>query len=141
MLMDRYRLMIIFSLLSVACNPYFFANPAQSFPSKVISLTDWGLNHPSQIGHLSLGILHKKDGDVIVIYDIREHKPILKVPEGPRGRTPSFEGDYFLVSHFNQGNVNRLGGYFNGFAKHPSKSAVSLTRTSDDTPGDFGIFL
>ena len=132
-LIDRCCFIIIFSLLFVACNPCFFANPAQSFPSKEILLPDWGLSHPSQIGHLSLGLLHKKDGDEIVIYDIRERKPILKNPGGPRGRTPSFEGDFFLVSHFNQGNVNRLGGYFNGFARTPSKSAVSIAKTSDDS--------
>ncbi len=133
-LMDRYRLMLAFSLLSVSCNLCFSNHVAHSFPSKIISLPDWGVSHPSQIGHLSLGILHKKDGDEIVLYDIREHKPILKTPAGPRGRVPSFEGDYFLVSHFNQGNINRLGGYFNGFARHPSKSTVSITQTSDDRP-------
>ncbi len=132
MLIDRYRLMIVFSLITVSCNLCFLTHAAQSFPSKVISLSNWGLSHPSQIGHLSLGILHKKGGDEIVIYDIREHKPVLKTPEGPRGRIPSFEGDFFLVSHFNQGNINHLGGYFNGFARHPSKSAVSISKTSDD---------
>ena len=134
MLTNRYRLMIVFSSLFISCNLCFLINSAQSFPSKEISLSDWGLSHPSQIGHLSLGILHKKDGDEIVLYDIREHKPVLKTPEGPRGRTPSFEGDFFLVSHFSQGNINRLGGYFNGFAKHPSKSAVSISKTSGDSP-------
>ncbi|MFQ5561743.1 MAG: hypothetical protein ACE5FU_14335, partial [Nitrospinota bacterium] len=124
--------MIVFSLLSISCNMGFSPHPAQSFPSKEVSLSNWGLSHPSQIGYLSLGLLHKKDGDEIVIYDIRERKPILKTPEGPRGRIPSFEGDHFLVSHFNQGNINRLGGYFNGFARRPSKSAVSITQTPDD---------
>ena len=133
-LKDRYRLMIAFSLFSVACNLSFSTHWALSFPSREIFLPDWGLNHPSQIGHLSLGILHKKGGDEIVIYDIREHKPILKTTEGPRGRIPSFAGDFFLVSHFNQGNINRLGGYFNGFARNPSKSTVSIAKTSDNTP-------
>lgn len=104
-----------------------------SFPSKEVSLADWGLSHPSQIGHLSLGLLHKKDKDEIVLYDIREHKPTLRTPDGARGRVPHFEGDYFLVSHFNQGNINRLGGYFNGFSKKPSKSTVSIAKDSDDT--------
>ena len=123
-LINRYCLIIIFSLL--------FTNSAQSFPSKEVFLSDWGLSHHSQIGHLSLGILHKKNGDEIIIYDIREHKPTLKTSEKPHGRIPSFEGDFFLVSHFSQGNINRLGGYFNGFARYPSKSTVSITNTSDD---------
>jgi len=134
MMIERYSLMIVFSFLSATCNLCFSTNSAQSFPSKEVFLPDWGLSHPSQIGHLSLGILHKNSGDEIVIYDIREQKPILKTPEGPRGRIPSFEGDFFLVSHFNQGNINRLGGYFNGFAKYPSKSAMSISKISDDIP-------
>lgn len=106
---------------------------SDSLPSKEVSLSDWGLSHPSEIGHLSIGLLHKKDKDEIVIYDIREHKPILKIPEGSRGRVPYFEGDYFLVSHFDQGNINQLGGYFNGFSRHPSKSNVAIAKTPDGT--------
>jgi len=132
--MDRFLLMIAFSLISVSCSLGISTNSAQSFPSKKISLSDWGLSHPSQIGHLSIGILHKKKGDEVVLYDIREHKPTLTTQEGPRSRTPSFEDDFFLVSRFNQGNINRLGGYFNGFAKHPSQSTVSIARTSDNEP-------
>jgi hypothetical protein len=161
--MDRYLLMIAFSLISISCSlgpptqttqsfpsnktpvtnqatqsapkeTPMFDQTVQSFPSKEVSLPDWGLSHPSQIGYLSIGILHKKKGDEIVLYDIRERKPTLKIQEGPRGRVPSFEGDFFLVSHFTHGNINRLGGYFNGFARHPSKSTVSISKTSDDLP-------
>lgn len=132
--MDRYLLMITFSIISASCSLGLSTSSAQSFPSKDISLSDWGLSDPSQIGHLSIGILHKQKGDEVVLYDVRESKPALKTQEGPRSRVPSFEGDFFLVSHFDRGNTNRLGGYFNGFAKHPSKSIVSIARTSDNEP-------
>ena len=132
--------MIAFSLISVFCSLGLSTRPAQSFPSKEVSLSDWGLNDPSQIGYLSIGILHKKNGDEVVLYDLREHKPILKIQEGPRGRVPSFEGDFFLVSHFDQGNVNRLGGYFNGFSRHPSTSTVSISKTPDDQSALFYNF-
>lgn len=130
--MNYYRLMIVFSLILVSCSLGFSINSAQPFPSKKIDLTDWGLSDSSQIDYISLGLLHKKDGDEISIYDIRKHKPVPKKQEGPHGRIPFFEGDVFLVSHFNQGNINRLGGYFNGFARYPSKSAVAITNTSDN---------
>ncbi|MDA2923639.1 hypothetical protein MYX65_03110 [Acidobacteria bacterium AH-259-L09] len=68
------------------------------------------------------------------IYDIRKQRPVMKEPSGPRGRAPSFEGDLFLVSHFDRGNTNRLGGYFNGFAKSPSQSAVTIGKAPDGTP-------
>ena len=133
-LTDRYYLAIVIGLLSVTCNHYSYANPPQSFPSKEIFLPNWGLIHPSQMKHLSLGILHKKDGDEIVIYDIRKYKPTINYPKESRSRLPSFEGDYFLVSHFYRGNINSLGGYFNGFSKPPSTSAVSISNTTDDRP-------
>lgn len=101
---------------------------AETFPSKEISLADWGLKTPSEIGYVSIGVLHKKEGDELIIYDIRKQRPVVKEPKRPLRRTPSFKGDVFLVSHFNQGNVNRLGGYFNGFAKIPSKSSVQLRK-------------
>ena len=132
--MDRCLLMITFSIISASCSLGPSISSAQSFPSKEISLSDWGLSDPSQIGYLSIGILHKKKGDEVVLYDVRESKPALKPQEGSHSRVPSFENDFFLVSHFNRGNTNRLGGYFNGFAKYPSKSVVSIAKASDDEP-------
>ena len=126
--------MIIFSLISVSCHLGVSTESAQSFPSKEVSLSDWGLSDVSQIGYLSIGILHKKNGAEVVLYDIRESKPNLKTPEGVRSQVPSFEDDYFLVSHFDHGNINRLGGYFNGFARLPSKSKVAIAKTPDDEP-------
>ncbi|MDH3639522.1 MAG: hypothetical protein OES09_13840, partial [Gammaproteobacteria bacterium] len=107
---------------------------AQSLPSQQISLGDWGVTSPSQIGFVSLGILHKQGGDEMVIYNIRTKKPVVKEPKGTQGRIPSFEGDVFLVGNFNRGNVNRLGGYFNGFAKRPSRSTVTIKRAPDGVP-------
>ena len=48
--------------------------------------------------------------------------------------TPPFDGTVFLLGHFDRGNTNRLGGYFNGFARAPSTSAVSIARAPDDGP-------
>lgn len=104
------------------------------FPSQEIVLADWGLTTPSEIGYVQLGILHKKDGDALRIYDIRKQRPIVEEPKGLRGRVPFFEGAVLLVGHYNRGNTNRLGGYFNGFAKPPSRSTVSLGQAPDGTP-------
>ena len=104
------------------------------FPSQEISLADWGLTDPSEIGYISVGILHKRERDDLRLYDIRRQRPVVKEPGGPRGRTPSFEGNLFLVSHFKEGNINRLGGYFNGFAQSPSVSAVTIDKAPDGRP-------
>jgi len=104
------------------------------FPSQEISLADWGLTDPSEIGYISVGILHKREGDDLHLYDMRKQRPIVKEPSGPRGRAPSFEGNLFLVSHFREGNTNRLGGYFNGFAQSPSQSVVTIGEAPDGRP-------
>ncbi len=109
------------------------ASPA-SFPSQEMSLAAWGLSDPSQIGYMHVGILHRSGGDTLVVYDVRRREPVVEEPTKPRRRTPPFEGDLFLVSHFDQGNTNRLDGYFNGFAKSPSHSAVAIGKAPDGTP-------
>ena len=62
-----------------------------SFLSQEISLADWDLTDPSQIRYISIGVLHKEEGKELIIYDIRSQRPVVKEPEGRRGRAPSFE--------------------------------------------------
>ncbi len=107
----------------------------QTYPNKKILLSDWGLSHSSEIGYVRMGLLHAQGKESIIIYDIGKSKPILKDPAGPRGKTPSFSNNFYIVDQFNQGNVNKLGGYFNGFARVPSKSNVSIEKSPDGTPG------
>lgn len=123
---------------SVACCLFFVSfwlgaevypqTPVDSVSSDDISLADWGLQDPSEIGFVSVGILHERDGGRLIVYDIRKRKPVLPEPTGLRSRRPEYDGDFFLVGHFNRGNTNRLGGYFNGFARAPSKSFVSIKK-------------
>ena len=107
------------------------AKPPGPFLYRDVELADWGLTDPSQIGYLSIGMLHKTKGDELLVYDVRRQKPSVQEPSGPRGKAPSFEGGLFLVSHFHQGNTNRLGGYFNGFARSPSRAAVTIIKVGD----------
>jgi len=128
---------IIGLLTSVFClltSSLYAQTLSNVFPSQEISLADWGLTDPSEIGYISVGILHKREGDDLRLYDIRKQRPVVKEPTGPRGRTPAFEGSLFLVSHFKKGNINRLGGYFNGFAQSPSASAVTIGKAPDGRP-------
>ncbi len=113
-----------------------FAGPAwaQSKVSKEIALSDWGLTHPSQIGFMSLGILKTKKGAEIIVYDIRDSKPRFSGTGDSKGRAPAFSGDVFLIGHFHEGNVNRLGGYFNGFKRAPSTASLAIDPAPDGTP-------
>ena len=102
------------------------------YPSQVIVLADWGMSDASEIGYLHVGVLHKREGDALAVYAVRHREPVVGWPLEPQSRTPPLDGDVFLLGHFDRGNTNRLGGYFNGFARAPSTSAVSIARTPDD---------
>ena len=107
---------------------------ADIFPSKEIVLANWGLSDVSEIGYLHFGVLHDRRGDELAIYDVSHRAPVEPRPSEPLSSTPPFDGDVFLVGHFDRGNTNRLGGYFNGFAGAGSRSAVSIADSPDDGP-------
>jgi len=117
-------LVIYFPLLIGHANGLF--NHNQTPLTCEVDLAHWGLNDPSEIGYVSLGILHKKSGDELKIYDIREERPRIKEPSKPKSQIPPFRDDIFLVDDFHQGNVNRLGGYFSSFFKSPSESRITI---------------
>ncbi len=103
-------------------------------PSQVIVLADWGVSDASEIGYLHVGVLHRADGDALAIYSVRQRPPVIQWPSEPQHRTPPLDGGVFLLGHFDRGNTNRLGGYFNGFAQAPSTSALAIARAPDDGP-------
>lgn len=121
----RSRALACFAVLAMTFT-ILASSVAHASTSKEIDLSHWGLSSPSQIGFAAVSILHKKTGDELIIYDLRKQKPVVKEPASPRSKVPAFKGDYFLVSHFDQGNQNRLGGFFNGFAKSPSEASVAI---------------
>jgi hypothetical protein len=104
------------------------------FPSQVIVLADWGMSDVSEIGYLHVGVIHERRGNTLAVYDVRHRTPVVQRTSEPPHRTPPIAGGVFLLGHFDRGNTNRLGGYFNGFAKAPSMSAVSIARAPDDGP-------
>ncbi len=119
-------------ILSTVSGSVMHVLPQQkNAPNTEIDLAHWGFTHPEEIGFLSLGILHTLHGDDMVVYEVRKEKPAVKSSEPPRGRIPEFEGESLLIADFNEGNVNRLGGYFNSFAKSPSRAAVTIDRLSE----------
>lgn len=99
--------------------------PAEQL-SREVDLSHWGMGGIEDIGFVSIGVLHGPDQDQMVVYDIRKKKPVFQIPDRPWGAAPDFSGNTFLVADFNEGNVNRLGGYFNSFSRAPSTADVTL---------------
>ncbi len=98
-----------------------------------VDLAHWRVKDPSKIGYVSLGILHKESGDELKVYDIRKERPHIKEPSKPKSQIPPFRDDVFLVDDFQQGNVNRLGGYFSALFKSPSESRITIETSPEGT--------
>jgi hypothetical protein len=118
---------------------FLFPNPVKDpFPASEemlltceIDLADWGFEEASEVGYLSVGIYHKKDGDELVVYDVREKKPVVEQPAEPLRSIPSIHEGIFLLDDFHQGNTNRLGGYFSSINSAPSESRVTIDFAPD----------
>ncbi len=96
-----------------------------------MDLAHWGLENPSDVGYLSVGIYHEKSGDRLVVYDVRREKPVIEQPSPPQGRIPRIEKGIFLLDDFHRGNTNRLGGYFSSIIRAPSESRVTIDMAPD----------
>ncbi len=95
-------------------------------PSLEILLSDWGLTSAKEIGYVSVGL---SKGETLRLHDARRSRPVLH--EQVVFQTPPFRGPYFLVGHFDGGNVNRLGGSFNAFSRTPSEAALTIKIAGD----------
>ncbi|MCC6748573.1 MAG: hypothetical protein IT371_13000 [Deltaproteobacteria bacterium] len=91
-----------------------------------VNLADFGLTDAAQVGFAQVGLLRDRKGERLQVYDLRRRQPLLPRVTPRPGRVPTFDGDLFLLSHYDRGNQNRLGGYFNGFAREPSRAEVRL---------------
>ncbi|MCP4602562.1 MAG: hypothetical protein GY847_18940 [Proteobacteria bacterium] len=101
--------------------------------SQRINLSNWGIRHPTEIGHVSLGILHFPKEDQLKIYNVRRQPPIPKDRQiAIQTRQPPMKNGHFLIAHFDYGNTNTLGGYFSSFAKSPSRSQLMLDPAPDN---------
>jgi hypothetical protein len=96
-----------------------------------IDLADWGFKDASEVGYLSVGIYHKDGGDELVVYDIREKKPVIEQPIKSQSRIPPIRENVFLLDDFHQGNTNSLGGYFSSIIRAPSESRVTIDKAPD----------
>jgi hypothetical protein len=125
----RYHIAIfLMMLIEIVLFQPLFLFAASSFPNTEVELLNWGVRDLSEIGYLSVGILHKKGKDELIVYDIRKQKPVIPEPPVPLSKIPPFKEGVFLLDDFQGKNINTLGGYFNAFSRSPSESAVSIDR-------------
>ncbi|MBI3005918.1 MAG: hypothetical protein HYY49_10970 [Ignavibacteriales bacterium] len=111
----------------------FFLSPLlhSQFLSVEVSSADWGLKNFSDIRYGQIAILHEPGGDRLTVYTLRDGLP--KVESFiATASSPTFSGNCFLVSDFNGGMRNVLGGSFNVFQRSPSSAFVEYAADIED---------
>jgi hypothetical protein len=123
----RISLILFLTLLSLGS----FSPPDADFLTREMDLSHWGMKDPEAVGYLSMGIVHKKTGDELVVYDVRMKKPLIPQPIHPLSRIPPIHDHVFILDDFHRGIPNRLGGYFSPVIRPPSESHVTI----EEAPG------
>jgi hypothetical protein len=98
--------------------------------SREVRSEDWDITDWSSIRLGQLGVTHGPSADELQIYALaRDPRPV--VSGRIQGASPSCKSNCYLVSSFDSGNQNSLGGYFNVFQAFPSWARTAL-RDWDD---------
>ncbi|HYK89095.1 MAG TPA: hypothetical protein VE398_10015 [Acidobacteriota bacterium] len=92
--------------------------------------SNWGISSWAVIRRGQAGVIHAGGGDELRIY-LLSSSPGVTVQSRVRSFTPSFSGDYYLVSSYDSGPQNLLGGYFNSFSLSPSAAGATIKRWDD----------
>lgn len=116
-------------------------------PSRIVSLAAWGLGSVAEVGFARVGLL-AGDSPTLIVYHLGARRP--QRGQGPdKSAAPALADGRFVVSDLTGGNENRLGGFFNGFAKAPATARVAiddadagraLTFDYERPPGTFAGF-
>ncbi len=105
-------------------------SPEERPPQKVIEFQidpkAWGIRSPYQIGGGQIGVLREKKGDRVVVYALEKIKPKFIPQKILKSAAPQTSGNCFILSHFDRGVVNRLGGYYNHFFRRPSWAKAAI---------------
>ncbi len=98
-------------------------------PNVSAELSDWGVSSVEDVGFVTVALLKHASRDVeLTLYQIRKLAPIKERASTRvwRSEAPMMSSGAFLLSRFDRGNYNRLGGTFGSFSKLPSTGDVRL---------------
>lgn len=125
--------------------------PEEGQPEAELSLSDWSVRDLRDLAFVSIGLLKESGATAkLVIYDVREHAPQRQPPDTIvwRSSAPMLDDGAYVLSHFDGGNYNRLGGTFSAFQRAPSQSHVDLRhgqglrlRWKKAEPGYAGVWM
>jgi hypothetical protein len=98
-------------------------------PTATASLADWRLTSVSDIGFVTVALLEHGSGKAeLSLYDVRKEAPkrVDATARVWRSEAPLLASGAYVVSRFDRGNYNRLGGTFGSFSKFPSAGDAQL---------------
>ncbi len=124
----RFLISLLLATLLASFIPLQEKEPA--LLSTQLKNDDWEIRDWSAIRRGQLSVIHARGGDELHVYELGTTLRGL-APSSVGSQSPAFDGNCFLVSHFDSGNTNRLGGYFNSFQRAPSAARAAL-RTSPE---------
>lgn len=129
-----HRLLAFLVFLLFLSQLLYAKKPTPPRPLHVsLTLKNWGIKDPNKIQLGQLGILKTSKGPQLQVYNLRTKLP--KVPKlRIRSKKPPHQGACFLLSDFEMGHTNRLGGFYNHFQKAPSSAQVGIEIGPDKRP-------
>jgi hypothetical protein len=95
--------------------------------SRQLRQEEWSISDWSSIRQGQVSLIHGRNGDELQVYVLSTKAPA-PAPAHVRRETPQFTGNCYLVSTFDSGNTNGLGGYFNAFQSQPSSARALIQR-------------
>ncbi len=110
---------------SVEAFPPAPPRPPEKILEVPVAAEQWRLKDLSHIRIGKLGLIRNPKKDVLTIYVLKGPPPV-RVKLSLRSRIPKHKGNCFLVSHFDKGATNRLGGYYNRFQRKPSLADAAV---------------
>jgi hypothetical protein len=129
--MPRMRLRLLSSLLiALGAGLAVSGQDPSGALRRTIRSQDWAVSDWSAIRAGQLSIVHGRDGDHLQVNALTTI-PRLAAPEHDRGAVPACDGNCFVVSAFDYGSSNRLGGFFGTFGKGHSTARTALDGWDD----------
>ena len=122
---------IVFGALSIAASPVQGqeVDGGEMAPARVY-LPDWRLRSLDQIRSGTISVIHEVGAPRLAVHRLAAERPPVLAPV-TTSESPSLHGDHFVIADFHTGAPNRLGGFFNAFARAPSEAMVSVAAAPD----------
>lgn len=106
-------------------------NSLNEILSVPFSPQDWGIKNLKRLHQGTLNVAFLDSQKKLSLNSLHEDKEIIP-EETIITKPPSPSSNYFLVSHFEKGTINELGGHFNHFKRKPSSAKVWIGSTQDN---------